>query len=97
MQIGRSAPGIVRFGLLGLTSVQYRKLFRHTPVPGTTTPLPYGLPRLCVTQTRLPSLSPTENDVVCPGSSPVAGGSIHCSVGPAIGSPSATRARNIAT
>ena len=38
-------------------------------MPGTTTPLPNGLPRLCVTQTRLPSRSPIENEVVWPGSS----------------------------
>ena len=64
-------------------------------MPGTTTPLPNGLPRLCVTQTRLPSRSAIENEVVWPGSSLPAGGSIHCSVGPSIGLPSRTRAAQL--
>ena len=33
-------------------------------MPGTTTPLPNGLPRLWVTQTMLPSRSAIENEVV---------------------------------
>ena len=37
---------------------------KQSPVPGTTTPLPKGLPRLCVMQIRLPSLSATESEVV---------------------------------
>ena len=33
-------------------------------MPGTTTPQPKALPRLCVTQTTLPSRSAIENEVV---------------------------------
>ena len=57
-----------------------------SPVPGTTTPLPKGLPRLCVRQIRLPSLSAIERDVVWAGSGLSCG--THCSVGPVIGWPS---------
>src|SRR5262245_64213152 len=92
MHTGSGSPGRVRFGLSGLTSVQYRKLLRQSPVPGTTTPEPNGLPRLCVTQTRLPSRSPIENDVVWCSPAAVAGS--HCSVGPARAAPSLTRARS---
>ena len=62
-------------------------------MPGTTTPEPNTLPRLCVTQTMLPCLSAIENDVVWPS---VAGG-VHCSVGPTTGLPSRTRARRPST
>ena len=57
----------------------------------------YGVDAVLDPEKRVEVEAPIENEVVCPGSSPLAGGSIHCSVGPAIGRPSATRARNIAT
>ena len=95
MHIGSSSPGFERFGLPGWTSAQYRKLLKQSPVPGTTTPLPKGLPRLCVMQIRLPSASATESEVVCAGSSLSCG--THCSVGPVTGLPSVRRWRRRAT
>src|SRR5258708_22605978 len=89
MHMAIAAPGLVRCGLFGLTSVQNRKLLRATPVPGTITPLPKAEPKLWVMQTRLPSGSAIENEVVCAGSS--LGCGIHCSVGPLIGRPSRMR------
>ena len=62
-------------------------------MPGTTTPEPNTLPRLCVTQTTLPSRSAIENEVVWPSPGrPSAAASIARS-GRSTGLPSRTRAR----
>ena len=66
-------------------------------MPGTTTPEPNRLPRLCVTQTRLPSRSAIENEVVWPCGPLRPRRLLHCSVGPATGLPSRTRARRLST
>src|SRR5688572_12448785 len=96
--MGRLAPALVRLGLFGLTSAQYRKLLRHSPVPGTTTAEPNGLPRLCVMQIALPSRSATDSDVVwLSAAAPPGGGAVHCSVGPSTGLPSLTRLRSFST
>ena len=62
-------------------------------------PEPNTLPRLCVRQIRLPSLSAIENDVVWLSSVAETGscGGVHCSVGPITGLPSRTRARSVST
>ena len=54
---------------------------QQIPVPGTTTPEPKTLPRLCVTHTMLPSASPIEKEVVWPSAT----SGVHCSVGDAEG------------
>src|SRR5579885_3496906 len=41
-------PGAMTFGCPGVVENQWSALFKHTPVPGTTTPLPNPWPRLWV-------------------------------------------------
>ena len=86
-------PGCKAFGDAGFRSVQFRKLFRITPVPGIITPDPYGEPRLCVRQIIFPSESAIDIDVVFSlGASAMKSASPdHFSVSPSMGIPSPAR------